>query len=169
MLRINYIFHLEVEQLYLHPEITALMPDLRGSARLEAIEHDVMVMNVEAPPHLIQPLNENISLHEALGWLFVAESSTLATAFLQKFAKKLGLTRYSGASHICTDPDLYFLNWRNFTATIDTIVTNTVEEAKAIKGTQDALTRAFTLLNTLQTFPEQLLRKQPEYFLPEAR
>ncbi|MEM9633670.1 MAG: biliverdin-producing heme oxygenase [Pseudomonadota bacterium] len=142
LIGINYCFHSEVLQIYSRPEICELIPGLQGPARFAAIERDAERMNIEASEYLVKPVSKNISLHEALGWLFVAESSTLITAWLHRIIGGLRFVNSSGPSYLATAPDQFLRSWRNFTATLDTIVITQSEEAKAVNGAQDALMRA---------------------------
>nr|WP_277923893.1 biliverdin-producing heme oxygenase [Sphingomonas hankookensis] len=77
----------------------------------------------------------------ALGWLYVAEGSSLGAAFLLKAAQRIGLHTDHGARHLAGHPDGRAAHWRRFTARIDAIDMSDAEEERMFAAAREAFAR----------------------------
>ncbi len=123
-------FHAEIAPLYREPALIALVPDLPERAKLAEIDRDIADIGAARPadePSALDPKDAA----SALGWLYVAEGSSLGAAFLFKAAEKLGLGADSGARHLAAHPEGRGLNWRRFTEALDRAELTPAEERRA--------------------------------------
>ncbi|OAN59923.1 biliverdin-producing heme oxygenase [Sphingomonas sp. TDK1] len=144
----QYEFHRDIDALYRHPALEAVLPDLAGRRRLDAIAHDL--------DHLALPIPEDggapafgagpIDLPTAFGWLYVAEGSNLGAAFLYKAAVALGFDASHGARHLAGHPDGRARHWREFTAALDTLDLSEDEDARVSAGARAAFSRVHELV-----------------------
>ncbi|CAL4870012.1 Heme oxygenase PigA (plasmid) [Asticcacaulis sp. MM231] len=149
LLNVQYLFHRDIAALYAVAELDALLPDLEGRRRLDAIVLDLRDVTVGLPetdgaPHFTS--GEAVDLPTALGWLYVAEGSNLGAAFLLKFAVKLGLDATKGARHLAPADEGRGLHWRTFTAALDAIELTPDEEARVAAGAAAAFNRVHGLV-----------------------
>ena len=80
-------FHREIDALYASPALDKLLPDLEGRRRFDLIEQDLADLCMPALPSDTVPAftkGADVDLPTALGWLYVAEGSSLGAAFLLK-------------------------------------------------------------------------------------
>jgi heme oxygenase len=116
-LRVQYRFQDTVEAGIDAATLSPFVPDLAERRRLYLIARDIADLGLEAPP--AEPVARLSTAAEMLGWLYVAEGSTLGAAFLAKEAQKLGLDESFGARHLAPHPGGRGLHWRRFTQALD--------------------------------------------------
>lgn len=77
----------------------------------------------------------------SLGWLYVAEGSSLGAAFLIKAAQRIGFDADHGARHLAGHPNGRAAHWRRFTAVIDDAAMTEADEARMIGAARTAFAR----------------------------
>lgn len=107
---IQYRFYAVIEPLYRDARLGALIPGLDQRSRLAAARSDLADLGREAPE--VAPLE--IPAGQGLGWLYVAEGSTLGAAFLLKAVEAIGLSETHGARHLAAAPEGRGRHWRDF-------------------------------------------------------
>lgn len=140
-LRTQQAFHDAIAPLYAAPGLNALVPDLRGRDRSAAIAADLHAVAL-SPPAVPDP--EPVAADDvptALGWLYVAEGSSLGAAFLLKAAARIGFDAGHGARHLAGHPDGRAAHWRRFTAAIDEATMTDDQEQRMIDAARDAFAR----------------------------
>ncbi|BCJ91253.1 heme oxygenase [Terrihabitans soli] len=144
--QMQHAFHREIDALYSNPQLDALLPDLQGRRRFGHVSQDLTDLGLE-PLAETTPwgFGTEADIPTALGWLYVAEGSNLGAAFLIKEAQKLGLSETFGARHLAGAPEGRGLQWRTFTAALDSIEIDEAEEARVIAGAEAAFTRVRAL------------------------
>ncbi|MFT3965381.1 MAG: biliverdin-producing heme oxygenase [Sphingobium sp.] len=143
-LAVQYLFHRDVDALYGHATLQALLPDLVERRRLSLVEADLADLGLTPPTTETQPVfiaGTEPDLPTALGWLYVAEGSNMGAALLRKEAAKLGLSDEQGARHLAPAPIRPAAHWRAFTAGLDAAALTEEEEARAVAGAQAAFAR----------------------------
>jgi heme oxygenase len=136
-LRMQYSFHHQIDALYSRDDLAALLPGLGDRRRLELIRQDLVDLNVVAPD-VGRTADAVLDLPSALGWLYVAEGSNLGAAFLLKEAAKLGLSEEIGARHLAAAPEGRGLQWKSFTAALNSVDLPKTDEARVIAGAEAA-------------------------------
>lgn len=139
-LEVQHDFHSGVDQLYSATDLQALIPDLPSRRRLDLIRQDLVEVGDPLPPLILRD-DYLIDVPNALGWIYVAEGSTLGAAFLLKEAAKLGFTESFGARHLAAHVDGRGLHWRTFTTALDAVSLNGEEEERVIEGAKQAFVR----------------------------
>ena len=147
-LQVQHAFHRDVDPLFRHAPLAALLPDLAGRRRLDLIGQDIADLGGTAPAAEAPVFDAAIDLPTALGWLYVAEGSHLGAAFLLKEAAQLGLSENHGARHLAGAPEGRGLHWRIFTAAVDQVALSAAEEDRAIAGADRAFDRVRALVDT---------------------
>ncbi|MGN8000185.1 biliverdin-producing heme oxygenase [Sphingomonas sp. 22176] len=147
-LGVQYRFHRDIDALYRHPVLEAVLPDLAGRRRLDAIARDLGDLALPIPEDGDAPAfgAGPIDLPTAFGWLYVAEGSNLGAAFLYKAAAALGLDASHGARHLAGHPDGRAGHWREFTAALDMLDLSEDEDARVIAGARAAFPRVHDLV-----------------------
>lgn len=146
-LQVQHGFHRDVDALYSHPALDAVLPDLAGRRRFAQVEQDLVDIGVAPLPYARPPaFGSDIDMATALGWLYAAEGSNLGAAFLLKFAIKLGLSETNGARHLVGAPEGRGAHWKAFTTALDAVPLNAAEEARVIAGGRAAFSRVFELV-----------------------
>lgn len=140
-LQVQYRFHRDIQMLYRHPELAALLPDLGERQRLQELQQDLADLNLPLPPEDPQVLADELPLASALGWLYVAEGSNLGAAILFKLAAKLGLDAEYGARHLAGHPDGRARHWRQFTAVLDALELSAEQEQQLAAAATAAFLR----------------------------
>lgn len=143
-LAMQYAFHCEIDALYDDPSLLALLPDLRQRRRLALIARDLADLGVAPPGALPPPAFAPATVPDlpaALGWLYVAEGSSLGAVLLLKAAEKLGLSESFGARHLAGAPEGRGLYWRTFTAALDGVPLSPAGEARVVAGATAAFSR----------------------------
>ncbi|WP_160003527.1 biliverdin-producing heme oxygenase [Rhizobium sp. 18055] len=147
-LKMQYLFHRDLDALFFDGKLDALLPDLKGRRRLGLIERDMTDLGVGVPAAKADPRFVNgadVGLGEMLGWIYVIEGSNLGAAFLLKYAAKLGLDENFGARHLAGAPEGRGLHWRTFTAALDGVDLTQEDEQQAIAGAEAAFRRVYDL------------------------
>lgn len=148
-LMVQHAFHREIDALYADPALDKLLPDLAGRRRLGLIAQDLADLGGEPPAAQGAPafrVGEPADIPTALGWLNVAEGSTLGAAFLLKAAAGLGLSETFGARHLAAAPQGRGLHWKTFTAALDGLELTDVGESQVTAGAQAAFARVHALV-----------------------
>jgi len=117
-LRVQYRFQDAVETGIDAATLAPFVPDLAERQRLHLIARDIADLGLGPPA--AEPVARLSTAAAMLGWLYVAEGSTLGAAFLAKEAQKLGLDERFGARHLAPHPGGRGLHWRRFTQALDT-------------------------------------------------
>nr|WP_246616766.1 biliverdin-producing heme oxygenase [Sphingomonas yunnanensis] len=140
LLAIHRDFHTLVAPLYAAPSLAALIPDLAERARLSAVEQDAADLHVTLapPPPPRFAADTAPDRGTALGWLYVAEGSSLGAAILLKAAMTLGLGPSYGARHLAGHAEGRARHWRSFTAAADSVALSADEEERAVAGAREA-------------------------------
>lgn len=150
-LKLQYLFHRDIAVLYNAPELTRLFADLPDRLRLDLVCQDLRDLDLPAPMDASEPAFDNlkaVDMPTALGWLYVAEGSTLGAAFLFKEVQKLGLSESFGARHLSPAPQGRGLQWRVFTTALDAVSLAAKEEGRATAGAKAAFERVRSLVDT---------------------
>ncbi len=145
---VQYLFHRDIDALYRAPTLAALLPDLAGRRRLDLIAADIRDLGLPVPESDAPPLFETDHAPDvpaALGWLYVAEGSTLGATLLRKEAAKLGLSDTHGARHLAPAPEGPAVRWRAFMAAADAVALTAQERARAAQGAEAAFVRVQSL------------------------
>lgn len=138
-LRVQFRFHRDIDQLYTHPGLLALIPDLAERRRLPKIAQDLHDLQQALPADAPACLQAGLELATALGWLYVAEGSNLGGAVLFKLAReRLQLRADFGARHLATHADGAARHWRGFTAALDVVPLAATQEALVVEGARAA-------------------------------
>ncbi|MGU1385508.1 biliverdin-producing heme oxygenase PigA [Pseudomonas aeruginosa] len=142
----QYLFQHDLEPLYRNEALARLFPGLASRARDDAARADLADLGHPVPEGDQSVREADLSLAEALGWLFVSEGSKLGAAFLFKKAAALELDESFGARHLAEPEGGRAQGWKSFVAILDSIELNEEEERLAAKGASDAFNRFGDLL-----------------------
>ena len=141
-LQAQYAFLRDVDALYDHAGLAALLPDLEQRRRYASIAADLRDLDAALPvDSATPPFDAQLDLATALGWLYVSEGSKLGAAVLYKLAGKIGLDEHFGARHLAGHPDGRARHWRDFTAVLDSAPLDIAGEARLIDGARAAFMR----------------------------
>jgi heme oxygenase len=146
-LRAQQAFHDALAPLYAAPTMQALIPDLAERDRSAAIAADIADLTLPLPAVPDARPVEPVDMSTSLGWLYVAEGSSLGAAFLLKAAQRIGLSTDHGARHLAGHPEGRAAHWRRFTARIDDATMTAEDEDRMIAAARDAFTRFRTLVD----------------------
>lgn len=147
-LAVQQAFYAALAPLYAAPALQALIPNLAGRDRSTAIADDLRAVAL-SPPTMPDPApvaTDDVST--GLGWLYVAEGSSLGAAFLIKAAQHIGFDAHHGARHLAGHPDGRAAHWRRFTAAIDDAAMTDAGEARMIDAARTAFARFRSLTET---------------------
>ncbi|MBB5368906.1 MULTISPECIES: biliverdin-producing heme oxygenase [unclassified Janthinobacterium] len=141
-LQAQYAFLRDVDALYDHAGLAALLPDLQQRRRYDSIAADLHDLGAPVPADAVEaPFGAQLDMATALGWLYVSEGSKLGAAILYKLAGKIGLDEHHGARHLAGHPDGRARHWRDFTAVLDAAPLDADGEARVIDGARAAFMR----------------------------
>lgn len=141
-LQAQYAFLRDVDALYDHAGLAALLPDLEQRRRYASIAADLRDLDTPLPAgSATPPFGAQLDLATALGWLYVSEGSKLGAAVLYRLAGKIGLDEHHGARHLAGHPDGRARHWRDFTAVLDSAPLDMDGEARLIEGARAAFMR----------------------------
>lgn len=146
-LRAQQAFHDALAPLYAAPALRALIPDLAQRDRSAAIAADMADIALPIPAVADSDPVDPVDMSTSLGWLYVAEGSSLGAAFLLKAAQKIGLSSDHGARHLAGHPEGRAAHWRRFTARIDDAAMSQQEEDRMIAAARDAFARFRALVD----------------------
>ena len=135
LLEMQYRFHRAIEGLY-----SRSLPDLPARRRLDRVRQDLEDLGRSPPEdNGSRPFHTTrVDAAMAIGWLWVAEGSTLGAASLLKRAAALGLDETFGARHLAGHPDGRARSWKHFTAAVDALDLDQVGDALMLNGARDA-------------------------------
>lgn len=136
-LRVQYRFHRCIAPLYEQAALHRVLPGMPDRRRLAAIEQDLADLYI-APPCRADERLAGLPLPVALGWLYVAEGSTLGGAVIFRHVSRLGLHARFGAGHLAPPPEGVAPRWRRFTAALDAVALARDEEPRVDDGACDA-------------------------------
>jgi heme oxygenase len=143
-LQAQYLFLRDADALYDNPGLAALFADLAQRRRHAQIAADLHDLGCPLPAaSLAPPIDNQLDVATAMGWLYVVEGSKLGAAILLKMAQALGLSEEKGARHLGGHPDGRARHWRDFTRTLDALTLDASAEARVSAGAK----AAFTLMN----------------------
>ncbi len=151
-LKVQHLFHRDINSLYDNAQLDALLPDLKVRRRYSLIGDDLSDLEVAAPETADAPAfanSDQVDLPTALGWLYVAEGSNMGAAFLLKAAQKIGLSEEFGARHLAGAPEGRGLHWRTFTQALDDVDLSEDEEGKVVAGAEAAFKRVHALVKQM--------------------
>lgn len=129
-LAIQRRFHRDIAELYRDVALGEVTSDLSERRKLETIDLDLSDIGVSPPVDEALPVDPDDKA-AALGWLYVAEGSSLGAAFLLKAAAPLGLDEEFGARHLAGAPEGRGLHWRRFTQALDEAGLSEDEQTRA--------------------------------------
>lgn len=143
----QYLFQRDIESLYDHPRMLALIPDLPSRPRLAAAAADLQDLGVPIPAGDDAPAGKSLDIGSGLGWLYVSEGSKLGAAFLFKEAgQRLGLSETLGARNLASPEGGRGAAWKRFTHVLDNNDLTEAEKDRAVAGARDAFNRFAELL-----------------------
>jgi len=151
-LKVQYQFHRDIDALYTNPTLQALLPGLGERRRLDQIAADCADIGISVPIAMRPPAfdtDTDADIPQALGWLYVAEGSNLGAAVLLKQAALIGLHENFGARHLAAHPQGRGLQWRTFTALLDSVDLSAAEEDRVIAGGVSAFNRVHGLVEDI--------------------
>ncbi|NDW07585.1 biliverdin-producing heme oxygenase [Jiella pacifica] len=137
-LAVQHGFHAQIDPLFSHEGLQALLADLKDRRRLDLIRRDAADLGLPLPAAVPAIPSEPVDTATALGWLYVAEGSNIGAAFLLKHAAKLGLSETFGARHLAGAPEGRARHWRSFTAALDAVDLGAEEDAHVVAGAEAA-------------------------------
>lgn len=140
-LRAQQAFHAALAPLYAAPHLQTLIPDLAERDRSAAIAADLTDLGASSPITANANPIDPVDMSTALGWLYVAEGSSLGAAFLLKAAQQIGLSTNHGARHLAGHPEGRAAHWRRFTAQLDAADMTPEQEDRMTTAARDAFAR----------------------------
>lgn len=151
-LKMQYMFHRDLDALFFDPQLDAIVPDLASRCRLAMIEQDFADLGMSIPvldehPHFL--MGQELTLPQGLGWLYVIEGSNLGAAFLLKYAAQIGLDEGFGARHLAGAPEGRGLHWRTFKAALDSVDLTEEEEQIAVSSAELAFNRVYSIAESV--------------------
>jgi heme oxygenase len=139
------VFQADIETLFQNPNLRVAVPDLDMRGRRAASLADLNDLGAAAPADIAA--TGAVTMPAALGWLYVAEGSTLGAAFLFKDAQeKLGLSADFGARNLAAHPEGRMRVWRRFVQSLDSDAVETAAHDAVIGGAHAAFDRFGRLL-----------------------
>lgn len=135
----QYLFQHDLEPLYRNEALARLFPGLASRARDDAARADLADLGHPVPEGDQSVREADLSLAEALGWLFVSEGSKLGAAFLFKKAAALELDENFGARHLAEPEGGRAQGWKSFVAILDGIEAERGGRAPGRQGRQRCL------------------------------
>lgn len=136
-LELQLRFHHDLEPFYRHAALRSLIPDLQGRQRLDLIRRDFLDLGMRVPD-TAAPAGVAVDVATALGWLYVAEGSSLGAAFLLREAVRLDLSEQFGARHLAAAPAGRGRHWKAFVAALDAADLTGEEDAHVVAGAREA-------------------------------
>ncbi|WP_334184461.1 biliverdin-producing heme oxygenase [Novosphingobium sp.] len=148
-LTVQYLFHRDIAALYEAPSLQALLPGLAERQRLRLIEADLTDLGLNLPTADGSPRfsEQAVDVPTALGWLYVAEGSSMGAALLRKEVAKIGLSDSHGARHLAPAPEGPAAHWRSFTAALEAVELDETAEPRVAAGANAAFARVQALVD----------------------
>jgi heme oxygenase len=144
----QYYFQLEIEQLFEHVDLAAVIPDLDIRGRAAAALADLQDLAIQ--PQGRARAADQLSLPQALGWLYVSEGSTLGAAVLFKQAQQhLGYDQNFAARNLAAYPEGRATVWKRFVVALDQAALDLEEQNLVIAGALQAYAYFGQLLSEL--------------------
>ncbi|WP_445114898.1 biliverdin-producing heme oxygenase [Acinetobacter sp. WZC-1] len=145
----QYYFQQDVEYLFQHPELAALIPDIEVRGRAQVALQDLHDLGIKPEGHELKSLD---AVHpEGLGWIYVSEGSTLGAAFLFKEAQNsLGLSAGFGARNLAAYPEGRARVWKRFVQALDAADFNGSQQDAVIQGALNAFGHFGQMLEQLE-------------------
>ena len=147
---VQHCFHRDIDALYRHPVLHALLPDLQSRRRLHLIVKDLADLGIGEPAINEAPVFHSgaVDIPTAIGWLYVAEGSNSGgAASLLEGGGKAGLgRRLRRAAPRGARGGGRWRHWRTFAATIDAAIFSPDEERRVIAGATNAFHRVDALV-----------------------
>ncbi|RST86942.1 biliverdin-producing heme oxygenase [Aquibium carbonis] len=137
LLDVQLRFHRELALFYRDPALRALIPGLESRQRFDLIARDRLDLGLGVPP-AEDAAHGPVDVATGLGWLYVAEGSSLGAAFLLKEAATLGLSETFGARHLAAAPEGRGRHWKTFVAALDAADVAAEDEHRVVAGARDA-------------------------------
>jgi heme oxygenase len=137
------------------PAVMDIIPDLGSRHKLLHIHDDLHTLDdkkaaINMP--LFYPVDQNMSVPFALGYMYVIEGSTLGGRIILKHAQdKLNLTEKTGGSFFAGYGADTGLRWKSFLSALTKYAVATDTEKEIIHGAQhafDAIDRYFNFSNS---------------------
>lgn len=135
-LQVQHEFHKAVKQLHDAEDLNAQIDGLKDLSRHDAVLSDMKALQID--PVNVTVTVPNIADAERLGWLYCVEGSNVGAAILYKEAGKIQLDENHGATHLAAHEDGRMRHWRAFKEKLDNLNLSKEDQAKALKGAQDA-------------------------------
>lgn len=115
--KLQYLFHRDVNAAYNHVQLVEIIPDLAARNRFAHVCQDMQDLSLPFPDE--ETTLDIPDASTAAGWLYVAEGSKLGANFLMKLVENLGFTENFGARHLAADPGGRGASWNAFKSAID--------------------------------------------------
>ena len=146
---VQYLFHRDIDALYRDAALQAVLPGLAERGRLALVEADLADLGRTLPPCGDLPAFRAgvMDMPTALGWLYVAEGSTMGAALLRKEVAKFGLSDDHGGRQLAPAPEGPAAHWRAFTAALDAVELTAEEEDRTVAGANSAFARVQALVD----------------------
>lgn len=146
----QYYFQRDVEFLFNLEGMQQLIPDLDIRGRAEMAKLDLTDLNIK--PESEDIATKNMSLAEALGWIYVSEGSTLGAAFLFKSAQqKLQLDAEFGARNLAAYPEGRAKVWKRFVVALDNTPFDQQQQDLVVQGAKSGFQHFANFLENLQS------------------
>ena len=126
--------------LYHRADLGLLLPGLAGRDRLDLLARDLADLGLTRDQGV--PADPDMPLQQALGWLYVAEGSTLGAGVLLKAVRALGLSDRFGARHLAGAPEGRGRAWKRFVQTLDAVPLSEADEKHVVAGALEAFAYA---------------------------
>lgn len=148
-LRFQFLLLNHVEPLYKSQQLATLFADLANRNRTEVIALDLQDLGMKAEGLAQQIKLDNLTLAQAVGWLYVIEGSKLGAAMLAKEVTQLGLDADFGARFLAGPGNGRGSQWREFMQAVEALQLNADEELQLYQGAKDAFAVAHQLLDVI--------------------
>ncbi|BDF93481.1 MULTISPECIES: biliverdin-producing heme oxygenase [unclassified Pseudoalteromonas] len=148
-LRFQYLLLNHVEPLYNSQQLAPFFADLASRNRCHAIALDLQDLGMQAHTATQQINLDNLTLAQAVGWLYVIEGSKLGAAMLAKEVTQLGLDADFGARFLAGPGNGRGSQWREFMQAVEALDLTSNDEQELYQGAKDAFATAHQLLNII--------------------
>lgn len=148
-LRFQYLLLNHVEPIYKSQPLTSFFDDLASRNRSEAVALDLHDLDMQAESLAQQIKLDDLTLAQAVGWLYVIEGSKLGAAMLAKEVTQLGLDADFGARFLAGPGNGRGSQWREFMKSVEALELKDDEELQLYQGAKDAFAVAHQLLDVV--------------------